>query len=342
MQFSSQLLFFFSALGAFNGLLLSLYLFFSKSVTQDRKWLGLLLLAISLRISKSVWFYFDPNLGKQFLQLGLSACFMIGPLLYFYVASATNQLLDLKIKWQWHITFLLCLMIIFGVLFPYQSHLELWQDEVYQFINYFWAGYLVLTAFLLMPMAMVWVGDNSKLTSKDSLAVKVFAGTTVIWLAFFTASYTSYILGALSFSFVFYLTIVTWLLDSKGKTGKPYVAKTIEQTTALELNIKLEDLMKTEQLYKNANLTLPVLAKKLGVSVPVLSQFLNDNLAKSFAQFINEYRINEAKALLDAQPNMTVDVVAELSGYNSQSTFYSAFKQFTNTTPAKYRSKINL
>ena len=60
-------------------------------------------------------------------------------------------------------------------------------------------------------------------------------------------------------------------------------------------------------------------------------------MRQSFAQFINEYRVGEAKRLLLSDAIMTMEVVAELSGYNSQSTFYTAFKQFTGTTPAKFR-----
>ncbi len=107
MAISSQLLFFFSALGAFNGILLTLYLWLSKPVNTQRRLLGALMLVISLRVSKSIWFYFDPNLGKQFLQLGLSACFLIGPLLLFYVASSTGRLESLRLKWTWHLGLLL-------------------------------------------------------------------------------------------------------------------------------------------------------------------------------------------------------------------------------------------
>lgn len=342
MTISSQLLFFFSALGAFNGLLLTAYLLLSKPANTERRLLAALIFVISLRISKSIWFYFDPNIGKQFLQLGLSACFFIGPLLYFYVASTLRKLALLKVKWTWHLGILIAIAAGLGILFPYQSNPELW-GVFYRVINWTWALYIFATALLIVPKALVWRSQRTGLSATEKVALSVFMGTTLIWLAYFTASYTSYIVGALSFTFVLYLSILLWVIaknnkpESQGKTNPSYLANKIDQAKALELSSKLSELMEQEQLYKNANLTLPQLAKRLHISVPVLSQLLNDNMQKSFAIFINEWRIYEAKRLLKEAPRMTMEVVAEESGYNSQSTFYAAFKQFENVTPAKYR-----
>ncbi|MEQ3501016.1 hypothetical protein ABMY20_14760 [Tenacibaculum sp. SSH1-16] len=49
--------------------------------------------------------------------------------------------------------------------------------------------------------------------------------------------------------------------------------------------------MKEEELYKNTAIKLSDISVKIGVSSHKLSQFLNDNLGKSFATFLNEYRI---------------------------------------------------
>jgi len=337
VQLSSQLLFFFSALGAFNGLLLSFYLFFGNTTNGERKWLAGLLLAISLRISKSVWFYFDPNLGKAFLQFGLTACFFIGPMLFFYVARVNRQLDKLTLPWQWHLVTLAILSLAVGFVWPYAQYPELWQNVIYKFINLTWAGYILAAFYIMLPKAIVWLGDNTSLSTAELLCAKVSLGTFLIWLAYFTSSYTSYLVGALSFSFVLYLSVVTWLFEGQQRKTEPYADKKISKDVEQSLSSALTHMMTDEKLYKNANLTLPIVAKKLGVSVPQLSQLLNDNLNQSFAVFINKYRIEEAKRLLMSEPNLTMELVAEQAGYNSQSTFYSAFKKFEQTTPAKYR-----
>ncbi|MFS1526356.1 helix-turn-helix domain-containing protein [Microbulbifer sp. 2304DJ12-6] len=340
MNLSNQLLFFFSALGAFNGLLLTSYLAFSKPSNIQKSLLAALMLTISLRISKSVWFYFDPTLGKQFLQLGLSACFLIGPLLYFYIASSVDRLGALRIKWTWHLGLLFALLIGTGVLYPYQSNVELW-GLFYRIINFEWLVYILMSAHLLSPTVKQWMDGKIALKWRYALNLNVFAGITIVWLAYFTASYTSYIVGALSFSLILYLSVLVWLLYKREAPEKKsaYADKKIDKDTELHLADRLHELMATQELYKNPNLSLPVLARKVQMSTPQLSQLLNDNLQKSFALYVNEWRIKEAKRLLLESPKATMESIAEAAGYNSQSTFYSVFKQFEVTTPAKYRKR---
>lgn len=301
--------------------------------------MAFLLLAISIRISKSVWFYFDPDLGKQFLQLGLSACFLIGPLLFFYVSSVTGQLDKLRLNWRVHLGALIAVMVVVGVLFPYQSHVALWGDVFYPVINLIWLIYMAIAGWLLVPTLLVAIGDESAMTREQKMSVNVVAGAFVIWVAYFTSSYTSYIVGALSFSVILYLSGLMWFLNIKDEKPKPYANRKLNLNIEENLKDKLHGLMQREALYKNANLTLPELAKRTGVSVPLLSQYLNDNLQKSFSTYINELRIEEAKRLLVADPNLTMELVSEQSGYNAQSTFYNAFKQFVEMTPARYRKQ---
>ena len=94
------MLFFFSALGAFNGFMIAVYF----AINANKKkftiyFLAFLLLMLSIRIIKSVFFYFNPALSNIFIQLGLSACILIGPFLYLYIKS---QLSNETIKWGIH------------------------------------------------------------------------------------------------------------------------------------------------------------------------------------------------------------------------------------------------
>jgi len=85
-------------------------------------------------------------------------------------------------------------------------------------------------------------------------------------------------------------------------------------------------------------MTMPKMAKRLAITTPKFSQLLNDNLNKSFSVFINEYRIEAAKKLLSSENPPKMDEIAEQCGFNSLSTFYSAFKKVTSSTPAKYKA----
>ena len=66
MNVSDEMLFFFSALGSFNGLVLGFYfLFFAKPYHISSRFLGALLLMISIRTGKSVIFHFNPDLVPE-------------------------------------------------------------------------------------------------------------------------------------------------------------------------------------------------------------------------------------------------------------------------------------
>lgn len=308
MSISNQLLFFFSALGVFNGLLLAGFLWRLKPKNQKEilanRFLSLMLLMVSIRIGKSVFFYFQPDLALTFLQVGLSACFFIGPFLFYYISTSFDKSTLVPIKWQ--LAVLATFILAIGLLYPYQSYPEFWRQVMFKIVNYAWLAYSLLAwcqAFA-MQKAVGFSTNSIKNSLKTySLEFSVLAGCSLIWLAYYTSSYTSYIAGALSFSLMIYLSSVVFYRQKSLKAGieKPqqkYADKQIESDTASALETSLRQLMEQDKIFKNANLTLPMVAKKLATNVPLLSQLLNDNLKKSFTSFINEYRIEEAKKLL--------------------------------------------
>jgi len=104
MNLEQQLILMFSALGAINGFVLSGYfLFFNKEKSLSNYFLGGLLLVLSIRIIKSVFFYFNPNLFEVFIQFGLGAAFLIGPFLFLYVVSIIKKEYNLRRIWWVHI-----------------------------------------------------------------------------------------------------------------------------------------------------------------------------------------------------------------------------------------------
>ena len=342
MNLDNTLIFFFSALGAFNSIVLSIYfLFFAKPINRSNHYLGALLAVLSIRVWKSLFFYFNPDLSKIYLQIGLSACFFIGPFLFFYIKSKTQDIEQPSKHYYLQISVFLVIILGVGVLFPYQNNVALWGKYFYKIINYQWLLYIILSAFLLKNTFRKMVLQSAKLDYNEVWSVSVFVGVSVIWTAYFTAAYTSYISGALSFSFVFYLSILLLFYNRKKNfvsvvKKEKYANIQIDEDEVNRMLEKIKATLQEEKLYKNANLTLPTLAKKLNMRPQLLSQLLNNNLNKRFSQFINEYRIEEAKYLLKMHPNLKIEIISERCGFNSNSTFYTAFKNITNTTPAKY------
>lgn len=343
MNLDNKLIFFFSALGAFNSVVLSIYfLFFSKPINKSNYFLGALLVALSIRVWKSLFFYFNPELSKIYLQIGLSACFFIGPFLYFYIKSKTSQFKESNKSFYFQISILIIITLSIGLLYPYQKNIDLWVSYIYRIIDYQWLTYILASALLLKTIFRKMLTQNEKLCYDEVWTLSVFFGVFIIWISYYTASYTSYILGAFLFSFVFYLSGLLLFYKRKKEfvlsvKKEKYANIKIEKDILNQLLNKLESTLKEQELFKNPNLTLPTLAKKINIRPQLLSQLLNNDLNKSFSQFINEYRIEEAKTLLKTEPNLKIDIIAEKCGFNSNSTFYTAFKKITNTTPAKYK-----
>lgn len=131
--------------------------------------------------------------------------------------------------------------------------------------------------------------------------------------------------------------------DVVGKASEKNVDKykhsALSTTDVDRIAKKIAALMETEKPYLDNNLTLPELAKLVGVSSNYLSQVINDHFHMNFFDFVNSYRIQLASALLLKPDNTTATVldIAMASAFNSKSAFYSAFRKQTGMTPLQFR-----
>lgn len=118
---------------------------------------------------------------------------------------------------------------------------------------------------------------------------------------------------------------------------------TVSSDTALALANTLEKLFLKKKLFLDTNLNIQMLAELCNTRVYILSAFINKHYNKSFYDYINYYRIEEAKKLLtDPEYNKySIDTIANKSGYGSRSVFYAAFKKNTGTTPGEYLKTIH-
>ncbi|MEP2058400.1 MAG: helix-turn-helix domain-containing protein [Maribacter litoralis] len=102
---------------------------------------------------------------------------------------------------------------------------------------------------------------------------------------------------------------------------------------------QLETVLKDKKLYTDPNLKLLELAYRLDISAHELSKLINENLERNFTDLINEFRIEEAKQLINNNSLYTMEAIGQQCGFNSKSAFYKAFKKFTHLTPTQYKSQ---
>ncbi|MCX6584641.1 MAG: helix-turn-helix domain-containing protein [Candidatus Aminicenantes bacterium] len=106
---------------------------------------------------------------------------------------------------------------------------------------------------------------------------------------------------------------------------------------------KLSYLMELEKLYREESISLQYLAEKLSITPHLLSQLLNEKLNITFPDYINNYRIEEARKLLvdpDWADRKVISIAFEV-GYNTKAAFYGVFKKCTGMTPSEYRKTRN-
>ena len=118
-----------------------------------------------------------------------------------------------------------------------------------------------------------------------------------------------------------------------------YQSTPIDKTVNDNCYKELLSCFTEKQIFKDSLLSLQKLAKLLNVPEKQLSQIINENSGNNFNDFVNKYRIQEAKKLLlaDIPDASNILKIAYEVGFNSKSTFNTAFKKFTGTTPSLYR-----
>ncbi len=102
----------------------------------------------------------------------------------------------------------------------------------------------------------------------------------------------------------------------------------------------LAALMVNGRRYLDPDITLVDVAKELNTNTTYLSRIINSHFRTNFSQFVNEYRIKDARQMLiDEQfGHLSIEGIARSTGFNSKSAFNAAFKKITGVTPSFYQT----
>jgi len=124
--------------------------------------------------------------------------------------------------------------------------------------------------------------------------------------------------------------------------NKKYIKSSLSADSSKAFLKELQQLMQQEKPYLDNKLSLTQLANKMGISSNYLSQTINEQLKVNFFDFINSYRIQDAKERLEnpLRKNENILTVAMDCGFNSKSAFYNAFRKQLGMTPSQYRKSL--
>lgn len=122
---------------------------------------------------------------------------------------------------------------------------------------------------------------------------------------------------------------------AEGTPAAKYAKSSLDEPTRSRIQRKLDEALSA--LHRDSRLTLRTLCLHIRENPHHVSQVINQDLGTSFYDLINRQRIESAKAALVAFPDRTVLDIALEMGFNSKSTFNTAFRQHTGSTPTQFR-----
>jgi AraC-like DNA-binding protein len=131
------------------------------------------------------------------------------------------------------------------------------------------------------------------------------------------------------------------IAPSAGEMARKYAKSTLTVDQAEKILHKLQQAMQQEKLFADSTLSLPKLAKKLGVSTHHLSQLINERFQQNFFNYLSSVRVEEAKKLLSApaSSHLALSEIAYAVGFNSLSAFSATFKKQSGMSPSQFQKQ---
>jgi len=365
MEIGELLFICFCSLAALNALFFAVYIWFRR----DRNiypaiLLSLFMIITAYRITQMLLHDLQDDFS---LGINLKTIFffiptfpLIGPLLYLYIKSVSIR--DFRLRIQ-HLLHLLPFIIFLAFDLLNRENFPLSPDNPKHYITYCIQISAILLQFLIyIIISLVYCrelirkGNAGKFPKENVNPIRIRNIVLIIsflWLIFALYCVQTYIrtylvgrvIEALFYSVLSYLILYLELRDNMITSINNFITRYKFSGLASEdaeryKTIILDYVVKNE-VYKDHTITLGNLAKKLSLTPHVVSQIINEQLSYNFNDFINSYRIEEAKKMLNdpLMKNITVASIAYDSGFNTLSAFNTAFKKFTGLTPSQFRTR---
>ena len=323
-----------------QGVFLSLTLFLRPG--NINKVLAGFVLSFSLCLVSYVAYWSDTvsEIGPWIMVLvGLPLTF--GPLLYSYIRSGSNAIRFLPAEYFPY--------LIYIVLFVFRESLTAGMVFLVQLL-------MCLHLSLYMVLIAKFVHANKGYKNGK---LKIFS-----WRKFIALFFVGYVISYWVYSILNWMGILqveqdymvsvagACMIYGIGYLGinfpeylKYYESATNTSDGGVEqFNIaiykKIKQVMEESSMYLDAGLSLNNLAEKSGVNQHIVSQVINSHLGMNINDFINEYRIEEAKKQLMSEDKKVIAIAYD-SGFSNKVTFYKAFKKFTGLSPTEYKDKFS-
>ncbi len=361
-------------LGATQGVFLAVLLFNKPGNKTANRLLALLMIAYSAFIAEAA--LSRTGLGYNFphlLGLAAGAIFLVGPLHYLYGRSLISPEFSVR---RFHLLHFLPFVAFYGaLLFPYYllsgaEKIAFFQSLETQgpppLILFF--GWMVLVqgvVYLMLTLQLLKIHTRrikDAFSSVDKVNLRWLKNITLMSLALWGLGLVIEFLQLFDIAPLFDLSVpvtAALLIYAMGYLGlrQPeifsgtsglkefkYQRSGLTPEREHDLHERLVRFMQTKKPFTDSDIKLGQLAQLLATSPNHLSQVINTKCQQNFFDFINRYRIEDAKRLLldpDHQ-QMTLLSIAYDVGFNSKSAFNAAFKKHADMTPSQFRNTAQM
>jgi AraC-like DNA-binding protein len=319
--------------------------------------------------------YIVLNSSPNWFFIGSLGYALNGPLLFLYVVSITRPEFSLGQKHRKHLLPLIVYSLFLVVAFYSQEHgikrhiieqylfdLE-WQfvtmDTLIKSSRFI---YLIMSIYLINKYREQLKDSRSNIENIDLTWLKIlvlgFAIVTLIGVILALSKVTN-LFYSVEISLQIFLGLTTYYADlvlvcfllffsavniqSVAKVQDSANRSYIDYEADAEYVDRIMRYMDDEKPYLKSNITLDALSEFIDVPARELTAILNGHFKMNFYEFINNYRIKEAKIILAADKNQekTISDIFVAVGFNSKSVFNTFFKKNVGVTPTEYRKKIS-
>jgi AraC-like DNA-binding protein len=359
--------------GSVIGIFLSLILFVLKKGSRSTNFfLGAFLLSYSLgnagAVPSHAGFIIDvPHAFGLFMPF----IFLVGPFLYLYIQSLVRPDFRFAKAQLLHFAPYAAALVLFFIFVYARS-----ADEKLALIRRMQSGedlpgieaylvarivhllvYLALCLDLLRKHAKT-LPDNFSALERISLN----------WLRLLVVAYATGLVAIVILAQLdvpdtflhFYGTLVILIIGARGltqteifgrqaappeappKPGPKYERSSLTREQAEKAEKLLLAIMENDRLYLDEELSLRTLSEKTGLPPAIVSQVLNERLKRNFYDFVNGFRVEEAKRILrdPRRSDQKILGIAFDTGFASKVAFNRVFKKYTGLTPSEYKNRV--
>lgn len=364
MSLSFNFINLFILFGAFQGLLIGLFLFFSKKHTQPNQYfLGAFMLILAYNGLET--FNWSAKWNHPFFyNFSYILIFGLAPSLYFYIKSF-GETVSFSHSYKHYLPVLLQFLIRLGLAigllyYPHNDpsyrvffQLQLWHEDLSEPLSillalyYFWMSWKAYRNMSQIPENEAIILAETKPWLKTFMIAMLFFGA--MWVLSYIGNF---FIRVSNFSLyypteVLLVILMYWIgftgyhrtkIITQSPEKQPLALNDFSITEIEHYAQLLSETMKTEKLYLNPELTVGQVANHLGLNQKLVSAVLNQHLKKGFNEFVNEYRVEEVKKrlALPQYQHLTIAGIALESGFNSQATFQRTFKKIAQLSPTEY------